>query len=173
MPSDQRPEPEPAGPELQQLCAFLDFQRATVLWKAEGLDAEQLRRSHPPSTLTLGGLLNHLALVEDSWFEERFAGLPEREPWASVDWKADPDFEFRTAADLDPDEVRQRYLDACARSREVVGRAESLDQLSVKAWPDGRHWDLRWVLIHMIEETARHAGHADLIRESIDGATGE
>jgi hypothetical protein len=173
MASDQRPEPENTGPELQQLCAFLDFQRATVLWKTEGLDAEQLRRPHPPSTLTLGGLLHHLALVEDSWFQERFAGLPEREPWASVDWKADPDFEFRTAADLDPGELRTRYLDACARSREVVDRAEGLDQLSARAGRGGRHWDLRWVLIHMIEETARHAGHADLIRESIDGATGE
>lgn len=173
MPSDQRPEPEPTGPELQQLCAFLDFLRATVLWKAEGLDREQLSRQYPPSTLTLGGLLNHLALVEDNWFQVRFAGLPDREPWASVDWKADPDYEFRTAADLDPDELRQRYLDACARSREIVGRAESLDQLAVKAWPDGRHCDLRWILIHMIEETGRHAGHADLIRESIDGRTGE
>jgi uncharacterized damage-inducible protein DinB len=173
MATDQRPEPEPTGPELQQLCAFLDYQRATVLWKAEGLGGEQLSRPHPPSTLTLGGILNHLALVEDSWFEVRFAGLPERAPWASVDWKADPDWEFRTAADLDPGELRQRYLDACARSREVVARAESLDQLGATAWPDGRRWDLRWVLLHMIEETARHAGHADLIRESIDGETGE
>jgi uncharacterized damage-inducible protein DinB len=173
MPADQRPEPEPSGPELQQLNAFLDYQRETVLWKAEGLDAEQLRRAHPPSALTLGGLLNHLALVENHWFEVRFAGLPEREHWAGVDWKADPDFEFRTAADLDPDELRQRYRDACAHSRDVVGHADGLDQLSVGAEPDGRHWDLRWVLIHMIEETARHAGHADLIRESVDGEVGE
>ena len=173
MPTDQRPEPENTGPELQQLCAFLDFQRATVLWKAEGLDGEQLSHRHPPSTLTLGGILNHLALVEDHWFQVRFAGLPEREPWASVDWTADRDFEFRTAAGLDPDELRQRYLDACARSREVVDRAESLDQLSAKPGRDGRHWDLRWVLIHMVEETARHAGHADLLREAIDGEVGE
>jgi hypothetical protein len=173
MPGDQRPEPESSGPELQQLCAFLDFQRATVLWKAEGLDAEQLRRSHPPSSLTLAGLLNHLALVEDSWFRDRFAGLPEDELWAGVDWKADPDYEFRTGAELDPGEVRQRYSDACARSREVVARATGLDQLSARVGRDGQHWDLRWVLIHMIEETARHAGHADLIRESIDGMVGE
>jgi uncharacterized damage-inducible protein DinB len=173
MPQDQRPEPEPTGPELQQLCAFLDYQRATVLEKAAGLDAEQLRRPHPPSSLTLGGLLNHLALVEDSWFREKFAGLPEDELWAGVDWKADPDYEFRTGGELDPDEARQRYRDACERSREVVATATDLDQLSVGAWPDGRHWDLRWVLLHMIEETARHAGHADLIRESIDGEVGE
>jgi hypothetical protein len=173
MPADQRPEPEPSGPELQQLGAFLDYQRATMLWKAEGLDAEQLRRTHPPSSLTLAGLLNHLALVEDSWFRDRFAGLPEDELWAGVDWKADPDFEFRTGGDLDPDEVRRRYRDACERSRAVVAGAESLDQLSVGASRSGEHWDLRWVLIHMIEETARHAGHADLIRESIDGEVGE
>jgi uncharacterized damage-inducible protein DinB len=171
--TDTRPEPESTGGELQQLCAFLDYQRATLLWKAEGLDAEQFRRPHPPSTLTLAGLLYHLALVEESWFEVRFSGLPTREPWIGVDWKADPDFEFRTATELDPDDVRQRYRDACARSREVVGRAESLDGISVQAWPDGRHFDLRWLLLHMIEETARHAGHADLIRESIDGQTGE
>jgi uncharacterized damage-inducible protein DinB len=173
MPADQRPEPEASGPELQQLSAFLDYQRATVLWKAEGLDADQLRQPLPPSSLTLGGILNHLALVEDSWFRERFAGLPEDDLWAGVDWKADPDFEFRTAADLDPDDLRQRYRDACARSREVVGRSDGPEQVSVGVWPDGRHWDLRWMLIHMIEETARHAGHADLIRESIDGEVGE
>ena len=168
-----RRDPENSGPELQQLCAFLDFQRETVLLKAEGLDADQFRRTHPPSSLTIGGLLNHLALVEDSWFRDRFAGQPEQELWSGVDWKADPDWEFRTAADVDPDELRQRYRDACDRSREVVAAADSLDQLSEGVSREGAHWDLRWVLIHMIEETARHAGHADLIRESIDGEVGE
>jgi uncharacterized damage-inducible protein DinB len=143
-----------------------------VLRKAEGLDAEGLRRPLPPSSLTLGGLLNHLALVEDSWFRERFAGLPGQEIWAGVDWRADPDFEFRTAADLAPDELRQRYRDACARSREVVARAEGLDQLGAQAWQDGTRWNLRWVLLHMIEETARHAGHLDIVRELLDGRTG-
>ena len=168
-----RVDPEPTGPELQQLSAFLDYQRETLLLKAEGLDAEQFRRTLPPSSLTIGGLLNHLALVEDSWFRERFSGLPEDPLWNGVDWEADPDHEFRTAADVEPDELRQRYRDACARSRVVVAAAKDLDQLSVRTWPDGRHWDLRWMLLHMIEETARHAGHADLIRESIDGEVGE
>jgi uncharacterized damage-inducible protein DinB len=168
-----RQDPPPTGPELEQLTAFLDFQRETVLLKAEGLDAEALRRPLPPSSLTLGGLLNHLALVEDSWFRERFAGLPEQEVWAGVDWEADPDFEFRTAADLAPDELRRRYRDACARSREVVARAEGLDQLGAQPRRDGTRWDLRWLLLHMIEETARHAGHADLLREAIDGQVGE
>jgi uncharacterized damage-inducible protein DinB len=168
-----RQDPPATGGELEQLTAFLDFQRETVLLKAEGLDAAQLAQPLPPSSLTLAGLLNHLALVEDSWFRERFAGLPEHEDWAGVDWAADPDFEFRTATELDPDELRQRYRDACARSREVVAEAEGLDQLGAQPWKDGTQWSLRWLLLHMVEETARHAGHADLLREAVDGKVGE
>jgi uncharacterized damage-inducible protein DinB len=144
-----------------------------MLLKCEGLTREQFAQPHPPSTLTLGGLLNHLALVEDSWFPVRFAGEPDDERWAGVDWDADPDYEFRTAADDEPDELRRRYEQACARSRDVVAGAESLDQVSVQPRGNGRHFDLRWVMLHLIEETARHVGHADLIRESIDGVTGE
>jgi uncharacterized damage-inducible protein DinB len=168
-----RQDPPATGGELEQLTAFLDFQRETVLRKAEGLDAGQLAQALPPSSLTLAGLLNHLALVEDSWFRERFAGLAGQETWAGVDWETDPDFEFRTAVDVDPDELRQRYRDACARSREVVAAAEGLDQLGAQPRRNGASWNLRWLLLHMIEETARHAGHADLLRESIDGAVGE
>jgi hypothetical protein len=169
-----RTDPPDSGPELEQLTAFLDYQRATVLLKTDGLTAEQMAQRLPTSSLTLAGLLNHLALVEDTWFPERFAGLPEDELWAGVDWDADPDWEFRTATELPPDELRRRYEHACARSREVVARAESLDQLSAgTSRRTGRHWDLRWVLLHMIEETARHAGHADLLREAIDGTVGE
>ncbi len=169
-----RTDPPDSGTERQLLTAFLDYQRATMLLKTDGLDAEQLTQPLPTSSLTLAGLLNHLALVEDSWFPVRFAGLPDNELWANHDWDADPDWEFRTAPELTPQELRQRYEDACARSREVVARAESLDQLSVgTSRRTGRHWDLRWVLLHMIEETARHAGHADLLREAIDGTVGE
>jgi uncharacterized damage-inducible protein DinB len=168
-----RTDPPETGTELDQLTSYLDLQRATVLLKAEGLDREQLAQPHPPSTLTLGGLLNHLALVEDSWFRVRFAGLPDDELWAGIDWDADPDHEFRTAAEVEPDELRRRYEAACARSREVVAAAESLDQLSAEKRRNGKYFQLRWVLLHLIEETARHAGHADLIRESIDGTTGE
>jgi uncharacterized damage-inducible protein DinB len=168
-----RTDPPETGTELDQLNAFLDLQRETMLRKCEGLTREQFAQRHPPSTLTLGGLLNHLALVEDSWFRERFAGGPEDERWAGIDWDADPDYEFRTAADEDPDELRRRYEDACARSREVVAAAESLEQQSVQKRGNGQHFDLRWVMLHLIEETARHVGHADLIRESIDGVTGE
>ena len=168
-----RTDPPETGTELELLTTYLDLQRETMLWKCEGLSAAQLAQPHPPSTLTLGGLLNHLALVEDSWFRMRFAGLPDDDLWAGIDWDADPDYEFRTAADVEPDELRRRYSDACARSREVVAAAESLDQLSVQPRGNGAHFQLRWVLLHLIEETARHAGHADLLREAIDGATGE
>ena len=168
-----RIDPPETGTEADQLNAFLDVQRETILRKTEGLTREQLARPHPPSTLTLGGLLNHLALVEDSWFRVRFAGLPDDDLWAGVDWDADPDYEFRTAADVGPAELRRRYADACARSRAVVAAADGLDQLSVQVRGNGRHFDLRWMMLHLIEETARHAGHADLLREAIDGATGE
>jgi uncharacterized damage-inducible protein DinB len=168
-----RVDPPNSGSELVLLSGFLDFLRETVLQKTEGLTREQVARPHPPSALTLGGLLNHLALVEDWWFRVRFLGLSRAAPWDGVDWDADPDWEFRTAADLTPEELRARYRAACARSREVVAGARDLDQPSVARSRDGDHWNLRWVLVHMIEETGRHAGHADLIRESVDGVTGE
>jgi len=112
-------------------------------------------------------------LVEEDWMEVRFSGLPEREPWASVDWDADPNWEFRTATDFGPEQLHSRYREACRRSRHIVAQAEGLDQLSIKALRDGRHFSLRWVLLHLIEETARHAGHADFLREAIDGTVGE
>ena len=168
-----RAEPPTSGPELQALTGFLDQQRETILRKTVGLTREQLAQPLPPSSLTLAGLVNHLALVEDSWFRDRFAGLPEDPLWAGHDWEADPDYEFRTAVELDPEQLLQRYRDACARSREVVARAGSLDQLSAGTSREGSNWDLRWILIHMLEETARHAGHTDLLREAIDGAVGE
>ena len=105
--------------------------------------------------------------------EERFLGLPLREPWAGIDFGADLEWEFRTSADLEPEQVRQRYREACERSRQAAAQADTLDQLSVQPFSDGRRFSLRWVLLHLLEETARHAGHADLIRESIDGIVGE
>ena len=168
-----RLEPDTAGSEAQLLGQYLDYQRSTVLEKTEGLAAGQMGYQHAPSTLTLAGLLYHLALVEEDWMEHRFLGLPEREPWAAADWDADPDWEFHTAVTLSPEALRQRYRDACERSRQVVAGAASLDQQSVMTLRDGRHFSLRWVLLHLIEETARHAGHADMIREAIDGSVGE
>ena len=166
-------DPDPTGGERELLGQYLDFQRQTVLAKTEGLSREQMARRHPPSALTLGGLLYHLALVAESWLEERFLGLPTREPWAGVDFQADPEWEFRTSAELEPEQLRQRYREACERSRQAMAQADGLDQLSVRPLHDGRRFTLRWVLLHLLEETARHAGHADLLREAIDGTVGE
>lgn len=168
-----RTDPDPDGPEIGLLGEYLDYQRETVLSKTEGLTHGQLATKHPPSELSLAGLLYHLALVEESWMEVRFSGMPDREPWAAVDWEADPDWEFRTAESMEPEELRARYREACERSRQVVTAAGGADQLSATALRDGRHFSLRWVLLHLIEETARHAGHADLLREAIDGSVGE
>jgi uncharacterized damage-inducible protein DinB len=168
-----RVDPAPHGSERELLNQYLDYQRETVLAKTEGLSGEQLAQTHAPSELTLGGLLFHLALVEENWLEVRFRGLPERKPWIGVDWEGDPNWEFRTAADHEPEELRERYREACERSRQVTTDATSLDEESVMTFPDGSHFNLRWVLLHLIEETARHAGHADILREAIDGVVGE
>jgi uncharacterized damage-inducible protein DinB len=168
-----RTDPDPTGSDLNLLVEDLDYQRETILSKAEGLTHTQLIQKHPPSELTLAGLLYHLALVEETWIEVRFGGLPAREPWTSVDWEADPDWEFRTAESSEPDQLRARYRQACDRSRQVVSASAGADQLSAVPLPDGRHFSLRWVLLHLIEETSRHAGHADLLREAIDGSVGE
>ncbi len=170
--SIERIDPPLAGRERETLFAFLDYHRDTLLLKCEGLDGEQLNRTLPPSEMTLGGMLKHLALVEHSWFWERFAGRDEEEPWASVDWKADWDWDWHSAVDDQPDDLRALLGENVARSREVLVDAD-LDALSARTSRSGEHFSLRWIVLHMIEEYARHNGHADLIRESIDGATGE
>jgi hypothetical protein len=170
---EMRVDPIGSAPERDLLIQYLEFQRETVVLKTEGLTHQQMAISHAPSTLTLGGILNHLALVEDNWAEVRFNGLPEREPWAGVDWAADPDWDFRTAGDWSPDELRDHYRAAADRTRELILRTHSLDELSATSRSDGQRFSLRWMLLHLIEETARHAGHADLLREAIDGTVGE
>ena len=159
--------------ERDALGQYLDYQRETILLKADGLTRQQLGQKIPTSDLTLAGILYHLALNEESWLEVRFLGLPEREDWQGIDWEADPDYEFRTALAREPDWLRRRYREACDRARQAVASADSLDQLSVDTLSDGEPFTLRWVLLHLIEETARHAGQADLLREAIDGTVGE
>jgi uncharacterized damage-inducible protein DinB len=159
--------------ERDALGQYPDYQRETILLKTDGLTREQLGRKIPTSHLTLAGILYHLALNEEDWFEVRFLGLPEREDWQGIDWEADPDYEFRTALTKEPDWLRRRYRDACNRARQAVASADSLDQFSVDTRTDGKPFTLRWVLLHLIEETARHAGQADLLREAIDGTVGE
>jgi dienelactone hydrolase/uncharacterized damage-inducible protein DinB len=168
-----RREPEHVGADLELLEQFLDLQRQTMLAKTAGLDRDAMAQRLPSSTLSLGGLLYHLALVEESWMEVQFLGSELPEPWSEVDFHSDPEWEFRTGGELDPEAVRQRYREACERSRQAVARAGDPDQPSAKPHFDGRPFSLRWVLLHLIEETARHIGHADLLREAIDGSVGE
>lgn len=171
-----RPEPPIAGDETQTLLGYLDYHRATLAWKTDGLDAEGLRAALPPTTMTLGGMLKHLAYVEDSWFARRLLGLPSAPPWDTVDWSADEDWDWHSAADDSPEELRALWQAAVERSRALVAEALAdggLDLLAARPWPDGRAPSLRWIVVHMIEEYARHNGHADLLREAVDGLTGE
>ncbi|HUZ37819.1 MAG TPA: DinB family protein [Streptosporangiaceae bacterium] len=173
-----RPEPPLEADEAATLLGFLDYQRATLEWKCRRLSDEQLRIVLPPTSMTLGGMLKHLAYVEDYWFTEVVAGEPAPEPWASMDWEADPDSEWRSSAGDPGDELRALWAERAGRSRAVVtaqlgqGQATALAGTH-PAWDGQGRVSLRWVLVHMIEEYARHNGHADLIRESIDGETGE
>ena len=166
-------DPPVQGDELGTLTAFLDYLRAVVVDKASGLTTEDLTQRLTPSTLTLGGIVHHLALVEHWWFYECFGGNEADEPWNAAPWDEDRDWDFNIAATLEPQTIFDRYQRQCARSRELVEGAEGIEQLSVRTNREDQAWSLRWILIHMIEETARHAGHMDLIRESIDGATGD
>ncbi|MGG7509107.1 DinB family protein [Plantibacter sp. YIM 135249] len=171
-----RPEPPLAAGEVETLLGFLDYQRATLAWKCEGLGAADLRRTVAASAITLGGLLKHLAYIEDHWFSGWLFGNQPQPPWNTVDWAADEDWEWHSAAGDSPHELRTLWERSVSRSRELVASAMGdggLDRLSVKRWPDGGAPSFRWILVHMIEEYARHNGHADLIRESIDGSTGE
>lgn len=159
--------------ERDSLEQYLDYQRETILLKTDGLTKAQLAQQIPSSGLTLAGILYHLALVEEDWFEEKFLGRRPREDFAGIDWAADPDYEFRTALEMEPEWLRRRYRDACDRARQVAAGAASLDDVSVSTRVGGKPFTLRWMMLHLIEETARHAGHADLLREAIDGVVGE
>lgn len=171
-----RPEPPPDGDEAATLVGYLEFQRATLAWKTEGLDAAGLAATIHPTTMTLGGLLKHLAYVEDDWCTRTLHDRPRPEPWASVDWQADPDWDWHSAADDSPEQLRDQWRTSVERSRAAL--AEALAQggpgfRARRTWPDGRAPSLRWVVTHLVEEYARHNGHADLLREAVDGRTGE
>jgi Protein of unknown function (DUF664) len=168
-------EPPAAGTESEQLLAALDRLRATFRYKADGLDAAGLNVRIGASALTLGGLLKHLALVEDHQFGYKLTGEPLGPPWAEVDFEADPDWEFRTAAEDSPRSLYELGDVAVARSRERVAKALAgggMGQL-VHASVDGAHASLRRLVCDMLEEYGRHTGQADLIREAVDGRTGE
>jgi len=171
-----RTEPPLAADEAATVQGFLDFQRATLAWKCEGLDAAGLARTVAASSMTLGGILKHLAYVESSWCSEWLRGQEPVHPWDTVDWKADPDWEWHSAGKDAPDQLFALWQAAVDRSRSLVAEALAdgdLGQPARRTWPDGRAPSLRWILCHLIEEYARHNGHADLLREAVDGRTGE
>src|SRR5712692_10474073 len=122
---DERGHPEPpiAGDETATLLGSLERQRATLAWKCGGLDAAGLRATLAPSSITLGGLLKHLALVEDDYFSGRLLGRDPAPPWDTVDWDADPDWDWHSAAEDTPEELQTLWQDAVARSRALVTEA--------------------------------------------------
>ncbi|MFE0175269.1 DinB family protein [Streptomyces sp. NPDC059002] len=168
-PARPRNEPPRAGAgERASLTAFLQYQRETLAMKCAGLTADQLReRAVPPSEMSLLGLVRHLAEVERSWFRNVLNGEGLRARWQSGVPGAYADFDV---ADADPDEAFEVWHAECARSRALVDAADSLD--TTVRFRD-ETYSLRYILTHMIEEYARHNGHADFLRERIDGATGE
>jgi uncharacterized damage-inducible protein DinB len=164
--------------ELTTLMGFVEAQRDIVRAKTAGLSAQQLAITHPPSTMTLGGLLRHLTMVEHDWSVVFWSGLPPEEPWASAPWDEDDDWEWRWSADEDADSLRAAWEAACQRTNALILASPDLDA------PPGREpyvddegpdavVSRRFILVHLIEEIARHAGHADLLAEAIDGRVGQ
>ncbi|HZX55603.1 MAG TPA: DinB family protein [Ilumatobacteraceae bacterium] len=171
-----RREPPVSADETATLLGFLDYQRATFAWKCRGVDSAGLNATIAASSMTLGGLLKHMAFVEAHWFNGSLFDRELGSPWAAVDWKNDHDWEWRTAADDSPQGLFALWEGSVARSQALVEEAirnGGLDQLARRPWSDGTVPSLRWILCHMIEEYARHNGHADLLREAVDGETGE
>jgi pimeloyl-ACP methyl ester carboxylesterase len=171
-----RPEPPLAADELTTLLGFLDYQRATLDWKSRGLDAAGLRATVGGSTITLGGLLKHLAKVEDYWFSQRLRGNEMASRWVTTERDADPDWDWHPAPEETYEQLQALWQEAVTHSRTMVDEAPAeggLDVLARQPWPNGESPSLRRIVVHMIEEYARHNGHADLIRESVDGETGE
>ncbi len=170
------PEPPIAGDETTTLLWFLERQRATFAWKTHGLDAAGLRATHSPSAMTLGGMLKHLARFEDDMSSEWLHGQEQRHPWSTVDWDAQHDWDWRTADDDTPEQLQTLWRDAVARSRSQFAEAlaDGGPERPGTTNPDfqGALPSLRYILVNMIEEYARHNGHADLIRESVDGLVG-
>ncbi|MDO3703096.1 DUF664 domain-containing protein [Micromonospora sp. C28SCA-DRY-2] len=162
--------------EVESLLSVLDRNRRTFAWKTWGLDERGLRATTAASTMTLGGLVKHMALVEADWLAVKLAGREYGAPWDAVDFDADPDWEWRTGAVDAPGDVYRVWRDAVERSRQLVAEVVAERGLAGPAaftWPNGRTPTVRDMLLDMIEEYARHTGHADLLREAVDGRVGE
>jgi uncharacterized damage-inducible protein DinB len=167
-----RTDPQPSTDERTMLVEFLDYYRATIEQKADGIDDAQARVRIEPSDMTLIGLVRHLTEVERNWFRAKFIG--EDAPYYYCT-EEDEDADFHPGPDDTLADALAVYRAECERARAITNAAASLDEFSVVGvrWYDHRPVSLRWILVHMIEETARHAGHADLLRETIDGVTGD
>ncbi|WP_278234550.1 DinB family protein [Isoptericola sp. AK164] len=172
-----RAEPPLRADEATTLRAFLDYHRDTLRRKTSRLTDVQLRTPLAPSTMTLGGLLKHLAHVESVWVAVRLRGGDHLPPFDTVDWSDDPDWDWHSAADDTGDALRALYDRTVAAVDGLLDAAlatDGLEQLSVR---EDRHgggsFSLRWILVHLVEEYAGHNGHADLLREALDGQTGE
>jgi uncharacterized damage-inducible protein DinB len=153
------------GDERTALMGFLQRQRDLVAWKVRDASDEMLRSVAMPSGLTIPGIIRHLENVERSWFREVFAG----QTGLSYDWTdEDPDAEFKPPDDVPISALLAAYAEESARCDAVIEAASSLEEVSAT-----RGFSLRWILIHLIEETGRHLGHLDLLRELADGQTGE
>ncbi|MEV4473549.1 DinB family protein [Nonomuraea sp. NPDC049504] len=159
----------PAWDERATLTTYLDYARATVHAKCEGLAEEDARRAPLPTSplMTMSGLVNHVRWVEYFWFQVVFLGEDDQGPWTDED----PDREMRIAVEMPIARLLAEYEAQCARYRELVA-AHDLDDRAKWADRDKDHVTLRWVLMHLIEETARHNGHLDMVREMVDGVTG-
>ena len=175
MTDDPPWEPPLAGTEVEHLVGALDRLRTTFRWKADGLDDAGLQTRIGASALTLGGLLKHLAFVEDYLFTTKLTGRPVGAPWDYTEWDGE-DWPFTSAADDSPDVLYGLWDDAVERSRARLDAALAdggLDHLAHVSAPDGRHASLRRLVCDLIEEYGRHTGHADLLREAVDGLVGE
>jgi len=169
-------EPPLAGTEVEHLIGALDRLRTTFRWKADDLDAAGLQTRIGTSSLTLGALLKHLAVQGDYASTVKLSGEPIGAVWDGNGWDSDDDWEFHSAAQDTPQQLYVLYDGAVERSRARFGAAIAaggVDQLVHVSWPDGRHAGLRRLLCDLIEEYGRHTGHADLLREAVDGRAGE
>lgn len=167
-----RTDTPPAWDERTQLTTFLDYARATALAKCEGVSPENARKAPLPGSplMTLCGLISHLRWVEYYWFQVVFLGEDMTGPLAEAT-DDDPDPEMRTAVDVPLPRLLAEYEEQSARYRGLVADHD-LDTKARRPIRDGRHVDLRWVLLHLLEEASRHNGHLDVVRELVDGQTG-
>jgi len=169
-------EPSMTAGEEEMLLFALERSRATFAWKCGGLDAQALRRAHPPSTMTLAGLLKHLTLVEHERTYVDLTGEDPGPPWNTVDFEEDPDWAWRTAADDSPEQLYAWWEDAVVLARRAWAQRldrDGLDGTSRLRRHGGEAPNLRRILCDTHDEYARHVGHVDLFREAIDGLVGE